>query len=371
MSSGTGSIYKRGNIYWISYSYRGERHRESSGSTRKKDAKALLRQRTKEMAEGGPMVDEEEVTFEDLRKIVETDYKVNGKKSLDRVSLAFDHLEDYLGDLRAVDISKDRVMRYVAARQKEGAANATVNKELAALRRAYNLMLEASRLSRAPHVPTLSTDNVREEFLTMADVEAICEEITDPVAPVDRFAALTGWRKGEIIAFRGSPGLRWRQVDFKAGTVHLDPGTTKNAEGRTFPFSALPPLEELLRHQREHTRAIERKQGRVVPHVFHRQGDPIKSIRGAWTGATERAGLDGALFHDLRRTAVRNLERAGVPRSVATKLTGHKTESVYRRYAIADEDALEEGVKKLARLHESGDSQGASAIPINAEGGRS
>ncbi len=160
-----------------------------------------------------------------------------------------------------------------------------------------------------------------------------------------RFAALTGWRKREVT------GLRWAHVDFDAGTVHLEATRSKNSEGRTFPFRALPPLQELLEDQRARTRAVERATGQLVPWVFHRDGEPIRSMRGAWDGACSRVGLDGAWFHDLRRTAVRNLERAGVPRSVAMKLTGHKTEAVYRRYAIADEVALAEGVEKLAKLH--------------------
>lgn len=362
MSDGTGRIYKRGNTWWIDYSFRGERHRESSGSTKKKDARALLQQRMREMGQGGPMVDEEEITFADLREIVVTDYKVNGKKSLPTVQRAFDHLEDTFKGWRAVDITTDRIKAHIAGRKDEGAANSTINKELAALKRAYSLMEEASRLSRSPHVPKLKTDNVRESFLTMADVDAICEEIADNLVPVVRFAALTGWRKGEVLS------LRWRQVDFEAGMVHLEPGTTKNDEGRTFPFNALPPLEELLRRQRKQTDKVERCKNKIVAHVFHRDGDKIKSMIGAWNGATERAGVPDAWFHDLRRTAVRNLERAGVPRSVATKLTGHKTESVYRRYAIADEAALQEGVEKLACLHEHSETKsrdGRAAISIS------
>lgn len=82
------------------------------------------------------------------------------------------------------------------------------------------------------------------------------------------------------------------------------------------------------------------------------------------------AGHEEAWFHDLRRTAVRNLERAGVSRSVAMKLTGHKTEAVFTRYAIADETALQEGVEKLARLHGDGDDDGRTAIPLQeARGG--
>jgi integrase len=78
----------------------------------------------------------------------------------------------------------------------------------------------------------------------------------------------------------------------------------------------------------------------------------IKTLRGAWKSACTAAKVGSKIPHDFRRTAVRNLERAGVPRSVAMKLTGHKTESVYRRYAIVSEADLSEGLKKLAAFHE-------------------
>lgn len=356
--SGTGRIYKRGQTWWIDYSFRGTRHRESSGSRRKKDATALLRRRMREMSTGGPMVDEEEIDLADLRAAIVADYEVNGKRSLRRMKGAWKHLEGYFAGWRAVDITTDRVTTYVRTRQEEGASRSTINKEIGALRRSLNLLHEAGRLSRVPKIKTLSEDNVREAFLRMGDVEAICAEIGPDLAPVVRFAAFTGWRKNEVL------GVTWRRVDFEAGTVWLDPGTTKNKEGRTFPISALPPLERLLREQRARTDAVEKEIGRIVPWVFHRDGDRIRSMIGAWRGACERAGFDGAWFHDLRRTAVRNLERAGVPRSVATKLTGHKTEAVYRRYAIADEDALRDGVAKLARMHEETAGEGRSVVPL-------
>ena len=74
------------------------------------------------------------------------------------------------------------------------------------------------------------------------------------------------------------------------------------------------------------------------------------------------------LLHDFRRTAVRNLERAGVPRSVAMKLTGHKTESVYRRYAIVAEGDLAEGVAKLAVLHQALGDAPRTVVPLAASG---
>jgi integrase len=134
--------------------------------------------------------------------------------------------------------------------------------------------------------------------------------------------------------------------------VRLEPGSTKNAEGRMFSFVGYRPLDRLLRHQRERTDTIERATGQIIRWVFHREGAAIRNFRGAWRTACKRAGVPGRLFHDLRRTAVRNLERAGVPRSVAMKLTGHKTEAIYRRYAIVSEADLADAVLRLDRLHE-------------------
>jgi integrase len=108
---------------------------------------------------------------------------------------------------------------------------------------------------------------------------------------------------------------------------------------------------ELLETQRENTSALEKKKGVIISSVFHRNGRPIRSYARAWNAACDATGLKGRMVHDLRRMAVRNLERAGVSRSVAMKLTGHKTEAVYRRYAIASTAALSENVKKFAAFH--------------------
>ncbi len=109
--------------------------------------------------------------------------------------------------------------------------------------------------------------------------------------------------------------------------MRLEPGTTKNNEGRAFPL--IPELRVLLERRQAITRRCERAQGRIIAHVFHRYGMPIKSFRRAWKTACKDAGRPGLLLHDLRRSAVRTLERAGISRSVAMKLTGHKTEAVY------------------------------------------
>ncbi len=111
-----------------------------------------------------------------------------------------------------------------------------------------------------------------------------------------------------------------------------------------FPFTAA--LETLLKGQlTEHERL--RNAGRLVAVVFHRDGERIRNFRRAWLSACQAASVPGRILHDFRRTAVRNLERAGVSRSAAMAMVGHKTESIYRRYAIVDAGALREAAAKI------------------------
>ena len=140
-------------------------------------------------------------------------------------------------------------------------------------------------------------------------------------------------------------GLTWSQVDLQAGTVRLEPGTTKNQEGRTFPM--FPELRAVLEGQRARMEALQREQQRIIPWVFHRRGEPIKSFRRAWKTDCKKAGQPGRIPHDFRRTAVRNIVRRGIPERVAMTLTGHKTRSVFERYNIVSQGDLREAGRRL------------------------
>ncbi|MEQ1575881.1 MAG: site-specific integrase [Vicinamibacterales bacterium] len=205
------------------------------------------------------------------------------------------------------------------------------------------------KLTHVPHIPMLKERNVRTGFFECEQVERILTHLPTAIQPAVQFAYITGWRaKSEVLS------LQWKQVDLKAGEVRLEPGTTKNNEGRTFPFTVA--LRALLEAQHvEHERL--KKKGQIVPCVFFRmvakgrggklEPKPIKTFIKAFKTACKKAGHPGRIPHDMRLSAVRNFERAGVPRSVAMKLTGHKTESVYRRYAIADDRDLRVAVERL------------------------
>jgi integrase len=316
----------------------------------------LLRQRQAEIGRGhvvGP--DVQRTTFEDLAEMLTTDYELNGRKSLPAMLDRVRKLREFFGWRLAANITAESITAYVRSRRE--ASPATVRYELAMLKRMFRLGLRAGRVSHRPEFPSIEVRNARPGFFEREEVERVLSHLPNDLRAFVRFAYLTGWRRGEI------QQLTWRQVNFTTGTVRLEPGTTKNGEGRSFPFVTYPQLADLLRGQQEHTSAFEQANGCIVPWVFHRHGRPVASFRKAWVRACTRAGVPGRLFHDLRRSAVRNLERAGVPRSVAMKLTGHKTESVYRRYAIVSEADLAVGVGKLAKLHASSRTIPAQATP--------
>jgi integrase len=252
------------------------------------------------------------------------------------------------GRMRACDITLDRLNHYVSERMATGIAPATAKLELTHLHKAFRLAERAGK-AICPPFPQITVRNVRTGFFERADFEAVRGHLPDAFKGPITFACLTGWRiPSEILT------LRWKQVDFSAGMVRLEPGTTKNDEGRLFPFGVLPELANLLRAQWEQALSLELATGQSIPTVFHwndrgtiKEIHP-KSLYHRWEVACRLAGVPTRIPHDFRRTAVRNLERAGVPRSVAMKLTGHKTEAVYRRYAIVCEADLTEGLKKLA-----------------------
>ena len=217
-----------------------------------------------------------------------------------------------------------------------GASNAEINRELALLKRAYNLAFRAERIVRKPYIPLLQERNVRQGFFERLEFDTILAKLPDFLRPAITFAYYTGWRMASEIL-----KLTWSQVDLEAGTVRLEAHTTKNDEAR--PIYLPQVLLDVLEQQwEEHLKWYP-----TCPHVFHRSGNPIISYQKDWRKAVTAAGLVGKLPHDFRRTAVRNLVRAGVPERVAMTITGHKTRSVFERYNIVSDGDLKEAVRKL------------------------
>lgn len=331
-------------IWWIEYPFRGRPKRESSKSRVASDARKLLKQRLGEIGTGQFVGrDAEKTTFEDLMEFVENHYVNNGLKSLDQLKTVIrPHLEETFEGARAVDITTDRIESYKAAQRKRGFANATINRDLAALKRGFRLAHRSGKVAVVPYIGLLKEDNARKGFFEADEFRRVLAELPTHLRVLFQVAYITGWRlKSELLT------RQWSHVDLEGeGWLRIEPGEDKNRSGRMFAFT--PELRKVLKKQRAHTKRIERELGKIIPWVFHYEdGEPIKSIRAAWKATCAKAKVF-RLPHDFRRTAVRNLERAGVPRSVAMAMVGHKTESIYRRYAIVDEGMLRMGADKLA-----------------------
>jgi integrase len=285
------------------------------------------------------------------------DYRINGKSIGWATGVVNGHLRPFFGGMKASAIGTDAINRYIESRHegrtvthKDGgkrvygpASNATINREFTLLRRAFNLGKRATppKVTVTPRIPFLREDNVRQGFFEDSAFVAVRRALAEEIRPVITFAYYTGCRKGEILA------LQWSQVDLAERVVRLNPGETKNRLGRLIPL--VPELYEVLKLQRE----IRDQYWPESNWVFSRFGERIISFDGAWEKACKAAGLvdeagePAKLFHDLRRTGVRNLLRAGVPERVAMSISGHKTRSVFDRYNIVSENDLKEAARKL------------------------
>ena len=373
-----GSIYKRkwkdpktgeiieGNILWLKYYRYGKPYRESTHTDKISKAEKLLKKREGEIIEGRlPGIHFEKVTFNELAEDFLTDYRINGKDTLSKAERSVKYLKEHFGDLKAMDVTTDKVKAYVEKRMEQGYSNASINRELAALKRMFHLAAQCTppKVSMIPYIPMLKESNVRKGFFEQAEYLAVKEALPEDLRPIVAFAYHSGWRKSEIL------GLTWGKVDLREGIVRLDPGETKNEEGRTLYLND-GLLEEM---QKLHAN---RQLG--CAHVFHRDGKPIAGFRKAWASACIKAGICAVfkdeegkpvvvkdkegnekvvkvptrIFHDFRRTAIRDMVRSGVSERVAMSISGHKTRNVFDRYNIVSDQDLKEAARKKQAYHE-------------------
>lgn len=319
-------------VWWLDYSVCGHRHRESAHATSKSEAIELLRRRIGERKSGKVVGRPDRVTLRDLRSGLERHYQREGNRSLRRVQQALDHMDQFLrADTRALDLTRQRVGEYLEHRLDKGAARATVRYEIAVLNAAFSVAVEEELLSVRPMFKLPSVRNARSGFFEDGDFAALLVELPAYLRPVIRFLRMTGWRKSEVL------GLTWAQVDWESTVILIGATQTKGGDARLFPFALAPEIKQLLEAQWH---------AREGSFVFNRGGQRIRSFRRAWESACKRAGLDGMLVHDLRRTAARDFRREGVSEGEIMKLCGWKTRAMFDRYNIIDEADLAQAVAK-------------------------
>jgi len=354
---GLGRVFKRpgSRFWWLEYFHAGRRFRESSESESEQVATKLLKKRLAESGQGkvvGPA--EEKVRFEDMTDAVLNEYKLKGYRSLEAVEIHIRKLRTCFGDShattkskspahkgdRAIDITADRIQAFMLARQNQGAANATINRETSVLRHAFNLMVKAERLSRVPHIPKLEEAPPRQGFVEPDEFDRLHEMLPSHLKDPVRFLYLTAWRKSEMTS------IEWRDVEFdRRGNelvpraIRLRAANSKNKEARR-PLVLAGELFNVI------ARAL-RNRRLDCPYVFHDNGEPIGDFRKTWANALRDSGVN-ILVHDLRRSGVRNMVRSNIPEGVAMAISGHKTRSVFDRYNIVSEADVEQAIAKVS-----------------------
>jgi integrase len=336
---GEGAIYTRPRspFLWIKYYLAGKPIRESSRSADFRQAAQILRQRLVE-ADSNPA---DGPRIEQLADDLFRDYRINELRSLDDIKARWRlHLKPFLGSLLAVQLDSRQLESYVDSRREKQASNATINRELACLKRMFLLAYQASppRVPSVPHFPHLQENNVRQGFITpeqFARLVARCPDLW--LRAMLETAYNYGWRVSELL------NLRVGQLDLVSRTIRLEPGTTKNREGREVTIES-GTLLQLLRH------CVEGK--RPEDHVFTRGDKPIRDFRKSWENMCTAAGVPALLFHDLRRSAARNLRAAGVPEEIIMRIAGWKTSNVFKRYAIVNRADVHAALQQLERTRQ-------------------
>jgi integrase len=263
------------------------------------------------------------------------------------------------------ELTTEDVDKYITRRKNEGAKNSSINRVTEVVRRAYKFAVIA-----APRMEHLSEkDNARQGFFSEAELAVLISHLPADLQDFACFAAACGMRKGEI------SGLIWNMVE--GDELRIPGNICKNRKGRILPLTG--ELAEIIERRRA---ALPREKNGTVQmpdHIFHRDGDAVAELRKSWQTAAIAAGLgimvcvkcgeqgpekhcakckrprkyQGKLFHDLRRTAVRNMVKAGVNTQVAKQWSGHKSDSMFERYSILTTDDMREAAKKTEEYRKS------------------
>ena len=285
-----------------------------------------------------PATPDPPLTFDDLARAYLEDYALQRYRSMSTAKPRVGHLRGWFGGWLVTDISSNSIRQYQLWRREQGADSATINRETSALSRMFQLAIRRGQLERMPVFPNRLEENPpREGFFEHQEFLKVRAELPPSFQDVLDFAYYSGWRRNEILY------LTWDDVDLGGGIIRLTPKRSKTKTGRVLPIS--PPLRAVLDRRKQKGIEEDRR-------VFRRDGVTVRAWRTALRDACRRAGVPPRLLHDCRRTAARNLIRAGVPERVAMLLTGHKTRAVFDRYNIVDERELLHAGDRLAAFLE-------------------
>ena len=327
---------KDSRFWWIAPVINGRQVPQSTKTEDHEEARANLNSLEGKVADGIPITPRTNCSsLRELADDLKTDYRTRKRRTLPDLERRLDnHITPNLGHFMAHRISSATIGDYIRIRQEEGAANATINRELSAISRAFTLAQRSGKVLTRPHIEKLIEDNEREGLFTEEQFRAVLAKADTLTRDILILAYYTGWRRSSLTE------PTWDRVDFRSGILHGR--QMKNRKRVGFPFAEFPEVTGMLERRHEETRKLQKKTGQIIPWVFHRNGQRVRSWRGAWEAARTKAGLPGKLIHDFRRTAVTNMLDAGIPVDVIMDIVGFKTVQMVMRYAQTRQRRLRE-----------------------------
>jgi integrase len=395
---GFGTIFRQkgSRFLWMQYWHNGQRHRESTKCEKPKAAQDILKKKLLELdrltsnshassSHSTSGAGSSHLLVSDLYRSLELDYVINKRKSLTNLKIRWrKRLSKAFGSLPIRSVSIDHINAYIVERQQAKAANATINRDLAALKRCYTLAIEVGTLKfgERPFVPSLEERNVRKGFVEDAQYVRLAQstgEIGLWLRAMFEVGYTYGWRKTELLT------RHVRHADLLGRTLNLDPGETKNDEPRTVHMT--PRVFELVKECCAGKTPEDYLFTRTHDHYGRKvRTDYIVDFRNDWARACCAAGVGkmicsacrkadvfvtvtgdrcpkcgakcgtnktltyvGLLFHDLRRSGVSNMIRDGISEKQAMTVSGHRTRSVFDRYHIVDPAQGREIARKMEK----------------------
>jgi integrase len=327
--------------YWAPENSKWREIRESTHTADRKVAEKYLRARVQEIANhrrglrrfSAPA--QEKVTVGQLLDNLTRYLQVHRPKSYGPARAQIKRVRDYFGDFRAHAVTAEDVREFIAKRLAEEAKPSTINRAVEKLARAYHLGIKDGRISFAPSFESLPEENARQGFMPKAEFEKLISKVSS-ADYADLFCWLywTGMRPGAATAFT------WEAFDRQTWTLYL--AAKDDKIGRGIPWELTGEFRKIIERRLQRRRLDS-------PFIFHRDGKRIDAhYMRAWTEAETAAELPHRLVYDLRRTALRNNVRAGIPERVCMAISGHRTRAVFDRYNIVSGEDLREAAMKRA-----------------------
>jgi integrase len=336
---GQGGIRRRPNspFWWAQFSHNGKDIRKSTkiqiaDDPDGKAARRWLHKRLQATAARTYEPSADRLMFEDGATMLLNDYAIHGYVSIGAARASLANLRRHFGNDKLRDVTLKRIEAYKAARLKD-AAKGTIDHELAMLRRMFSLAIEFGRLATKPKIKMLPLDNARQGFCEPSDFARLLGCLPDDgLRDLIEFRYLASWRPKEARTLLAA------DVDLEGQAIRLRACNSKNGHARLIKLSGR--LLEVV------TRAYNRR-NLECPNLFQRNCHPVRNFTKAWKNACKAAGLAGLQPHDLRRSGVRNMVRAGIPEAVAMRISGHLTRRVFERYNIVSEGDLDAAAERL------------------------